>query len=257
MVVTSLDAIVRNMLLKRGYSMHWYLEFLLYAKECLAEISLDEDINTIRYKLLILNDNNALSIPDDCADVAKVSVRIGQYLHPLIEDNSLDLVPNYNSTFGINPYSQGVASQPVTNWPVIDGYVGPYWWTVNWNAFGENTGRQFGGVGQMSDTYKVNKERNEIKINENLSETEFIVEYIGDGTDADSATHITVYAAATIRRYSLWQFKENNRTYSKGEAISEQQGYLNERQILRARNSDLTVDKFKRAVQQNTRGIKY
>ena len=259
MNVRSLDSIVKYILNKRRYSLHWYLEFLLYCKEGLGEIALD-DIQVLRYKVLTLNDNNALDLPNDYVDICRLSARFDQYLYPLVEDNALDLVPNYDSTFNIQPYSQGIASQSNTansTGLYLYGYYKPYWFMTNWNNWGENIGRMFGGVGAMADTFRVNKARNEIKVNENLNCNEYVLEYIGDGTDADSATHIEVYARAAIEAYAMWQFKENNRTYSEGEAQVAKQDYMQQRMILRARVSDLTVDKLKRIVQQNSLGVKY
>lgn len=259
MNVISLDTIVKNILLKRRYSLHWYLDFLVPAKDCLREISFDLPVNTVRYKVLNLNSNNALDIPNDYVDYCRLSVRQGIYLVPLVEDNSLDLVPNYDSNFDIQPYATGIASSTGDPAQTIyyNGYLSPYWWVYNWNVFGENLGRQFGGVGTLPDTFRINKARNEIKVNENLANTEYVLEYIGNGLDADSATHIDAYCQSTIEAYCMWVFKENNRTYGAGESQMARQQYITEFEILRARLSDLTIDRMKRIVQINAIGVKY
>ena len=257
MNVISLDAIVKNILLKRNYSLHWYLDFIVPAKDCLRELSFDLPMQTLRYKCLPLNDNHAIEIPTDYQDWAGLSYRVGEYLRPLVEDDALDLVPNYDSTFAIQPYSNGIASDPTNPTLFYLGYAAPYWWTINWNAFGENLGRQYGGMPSYNDTFKVNKSRNEIKINENLNVNEIVLEYIGNGLDADSATHIDAYAQNTIEMYALWQFYLHNRTYSAGEADDMEQKWIKEREILAARFSDITIDRLKRIVQGNSIGIKY
>jgi hypothetical protein len=255
MTVISLHKIVTNVLLKRKYPWHYYIEFLVYAKDGLATLAKDENIISGRYKVLQLNDNHAIEIPNDYLDYTKISMMNGQHLQPLVEDNSLNLVPNYDSDFQIQPYSQGFATDTAT--VEYAGYLSPYWWTVNWNSYGENTGRQFGGVGSMSDTFRVNKARNEIKINENLTLTQVVLEYVSNGMDADSATQIDWYAKDCLEAYCMWQFKENNRTYSAGEAEVAKQEYINQRLILRAELSDLTTDNLKRIVQRNSIAVKY
>lgn len=258
MTIVSLDAIVKNILLKRRYSLHFYLDFLVGAKDGLREVFFDEGISTLRYQVLTLNSLNQATLPNDYTDWAKVSARIGQHLHPLIEDNTIDTIPNYDSEFVEHPYIDGVASQTSnTQMYYLGGYLSPYWWMNNWNSYGENLGRQFGGVGAMSDTFKIDKARNLIKINENLAITEIVLEYIGNGLDADSATHIDAYAQMTIELFAMWQFKEHNRTYSEGEAQVAKQDYVDERLRLRARISDLTVDKLKRIVHRNAIAVKY
>ena len=259
MNVISLDNIVKNILLKRRYSLHWYLDFLVPAKDCLRELSFDLPIISLRYKVLTLNSNNALTLPDDYQDWAKVSVMSGQYLHPLIEDNGLSLVPNYDSDFNIQPFSSGIAIDSNNPQSYYNGWLTPMWFMVNWNAFGENIGRQFGGICNYSYTFKVNKARNEIKINESLASaySNYVLEYVGNGIDADSATHIDAYCQAAIEAYAMWMFKENNRTYSPGETNMAQMEYDKQYRILRARFSDLSIDKLKRIVQKNSIGVKY
>lgn len=256
--VISLDQIVKNMLLKRRYSLHWYLDFLVPAKDCLRELSFDLPLNTIRYKILPIDATTGnITLPDDYVDWAGVSIRINQYLVPLVEDSSLNTIPNYDSNFSVQPYINGVATDTTPDTIYAGGYVAPFWWETNYNELGENLGRQFGGVGSYSDTFKEDKSKNIIKINENLGCTEAVLEYIGNGLDADSATHINAYAQAAIESFCMWQFKENNRTYSEGEAQVAKRDYEQQVLILRARLSDLTVDKLKRIVQKNSIGVKY
>lgn len=259
MTVISLDKIVKNILLKRGYPVHYYIQFLVYAAQGLKEIAFDDRILTARYKCLAVDQtSNTAELPNDYLDYTRVQVRVGQHVVPLVEDNSLQLVPNYNSDFEIQPYSEGVAEPSAnTSGYYTTGYASPYWWVVNWNSWGENTGRMFGGVGGYSDTFKVNKARNEIKINENLCVGEVVLEYISNGMDADSATHIDAYAQFAIEKFAMWQFKEHNRTYSVGEAQVAKQDYENERKVLRARLNGLTIDNLKRIIDQNRSRIKY
>lgn len=261
MTVVSLDQICKNLLLKRRYSLHYYLDFLLSSKDALREISFDLPIQTARYKCLPVNPNgNTADLPDDYSDYSRVSIRVDQWIHPLVENDQMQLVPNYDSDFNIQPYSGGVATQSPTLAQFgysLSGYYSPYWYMVNWNTWGENTGRNFGGVGAYCDTFRIDKSRNQIKLNENLYVGEVLLEYIGNGLDADSATHIDVYAQNTIEAYAMWQFYLHNRTYSQNEANDMEQKYIKERLILAARLSDLTLDRLKRIVQGNSNGIKY
>lgn len=258
MNTVSIRQIVDNILLKRGYSNHWTLDFLVPATDCLRELSFDiNDLLPVKYKVLPLNDNHAIEIPNDYTDWTKLAYRVGQFLKPLVEDPALDLVPNFDSNFDIQPYNQGIASDPTNPNLQWVGYSSPYWWTINWNSFGENLGRQYGGQPSYTDTFRVNKARNEIKINENLNVNEIVLEYIGNGMDVDSATYIDGYAQMTIETYAIWQFKANNRTYSPSEVEMAKQEYITEREILVARKSDLTIDRLRRIVQSNSVAVKY
>lgn len=257
MIIISLDKIVKNMLLKRRYPIHFYLDFIVYAKDGLRQIAMD-DIQTIRYQALPVNQTgNTVDFPNDYLDYVRVSAWVDQYIHPLVEDNSLQLVPNYDSNFDIQPYSDGVAGNPSSSQFYPTGYLYPFWWANNTNAFGENMGRMFGGVGAKADTFRVDKAKRQFKINEFLTIDYIVLEYVSNGLDADSATHIDAYAQDAIESYVLWQHYLHNRTYSQGEANNMEEKYLNQRQILRARVSDITMDKLKRIVQSNNVAIKY
>lgn len=261
MTYTSLDSIVTNLLLKRRYPMHYYIDFIVPAKDALRELAFDMPILPIRYCVLPVNQNgNTVDLPNDFQDQINVSGWVDGYVRPLVEDDALNLIPNYDSNFEIQPYSNGVAvdnpngqtQAPLFGWPSSN-----YWWMTNWNVFGENLGRQFGGVGGMYDTYRMNKAERQIKINEQLCVTNIVLEYISDGMDADSATHINAYAQFAIESFIMWQFKEHNRTYSAGEAENEHQNFIFEALKLRARLSDLTIDRLKRVAQGNAIAVKY
>ena len=82
MTTISLDGIVNNILLKRRYSLHWYLEFLLYCKEAVEEMGYDGEIDTFRYVVLPKNSNNALELPNDYVDWIRVSAFVDGYVRP-------------------------------------------------------------------------------------------------------------------------------------------------------------------------------
>lgn len=260
MTFISLDEIVKNILMKRGYSLHWYIDFLVYAKDGMREIAFDDGIFTVKHIALpVTQADNTVELPNDFQDYTRVSAWVDGYLRPLIENNNLQLIPNYNEDFEIQPYSNGIAiaAPQQQNLLYNNNFLTPYWYMVNWNNFGENTGRMFGGIGNYIDGFRINKARNQIKIDDNLFIENIALEYISDGMDADSATQIDSYAQAAIEAYALWQLYLHNRTYSQGEAETMYQHYIQERQILRARLSDLNIDNFKRIVQQNQIRSKY
>jgi len=249
--ITSLDQIVRNVLLKNRYSLHWYVDFMLYAAECLKELTID-DLHVINTKLCTLSSTNTIEIPADYSDYVSVCVKVGQHLRPLVEDNSLNPMPNYDDNFVNQPYVSYTGSN--------DGYFNQYLYPTVFQAasrfddYGEALGKRYGWAGgNGNDTFKVIKERNVIQINQYISnDCKIVFGYIGDGRNADAATHIDIDADATIKSYSNWQRKENSRSYSLAEKERDRMLYVNERLILRARKSDLTLTKMKRILSKNS-----
>jgi len=251
MTLTNLNSIVNNVLNRRKYSIHFFLEFLIYASDCLRELSMD-DLKVVQAKKLSVNEYNAVDLPNDYLDYVKVGVEVGQNVRPLVETSGLNRMVNRDADFNPIPYYNPQKGN--TN-PIQYGYLNPInWWGVNFNEYGEFTGRQFGaGAGVQTDVFTVVKERNQIQLTDHLTGLETIVlEYISNGQSADAATQIDSYAIATIEAYILWQMKESTRTYSEGERERAKQEYITQRQILRARMSDLTMEKIKRIIAENT-----
>lgn len=260
MTVTSLDQITKNILLKRRYPLQYYIDFLVYCKDALRELAFDLPILPLRIIPLPVNQSgNTVDWPEDYQDYTRVSAWVDGYMRPLVETKALQLTPNYDSEFNIQPYSDGVVTNGSTSQTQVSLFgwgANNYWWSTNWNVFGENLGRQFGGVGSMYDTFRVDAGQKQFKINESLYITSIVLEYISDGMDADSATHINAYAQNCIEAYCLYQFYLHNRTYSQNEANDMYNKYITEYGILRARLSDLTIDRLKRIAQSNSISVK-
>ena len=78
------------------------------------------------------------------------------------------------------------------------------------------------------------------------------LQYISNGQNSDAATTIDGYAQKTIEAYIMWQFKENNRTYTMGERQVAEAYFNQQHKILRARLSNLNPQVLKRLIQKNS-----
>lgn len=252
MVTVTINQIVNNMLLKRRYPRHYYLEFMLYAVECLGELIMD-DLLVINSQILPVDSTtNTVQLPESYGDYILVGYRNGQSVVPLVESNSLDDIDNYNSSWQSVRIGNESADTSQTNPNQLIGAYGfLQWFTTHYNNFGENVGKFFGGVAYY-DTFRVIKSRNVIKLNNAITVDNIVLVWTSNGVSADAASAIDPYATDTIRKYIMYQFKENNRTYSEAEAQVAKKDYTDARAILRARISDLTLDKLKRIVQKNS-----
>lgn len=252
MTTVTLDAIVRNCLLRKRYPIHFYLDFMVYAVRCLAELSLD-DLKVINTKILPVNSYNAVDLPNDYLDYVTVGIKSGQNIKPLVETTKINSLTDKDSNFASVSYN---STDNNSDLQLYYGYSYPFFWhTVSWNQFGESIGRMFGfGAGIQDDVFRVVPERNQIQLTENLSVTEIVLEYVSDGMSSDSATRITPYAYETIAAYINWQVKENSRSYGLGDRQVAQQEYIAQRKILRARLSDLTPEVLRRIIQKNSFG---
>jgi len=251
MISTTLDAIVRDAIMRKGYTIHWYIPFMVSAKNCLRELSLD-DLKVINTKKLPVGNYNEVDLPNDYLDYAHVNVAAGQNIRPLVETSRINSLINYNNSFEPVLYSQNQVSE--TSPQPFYGYLYPFYFnTVTYNEFGESIGRFYGfGAGVQDDTFKIVPERNQIQLTEHLSADFIILEYISDGMNSDSATRIPTYASETISAYINWQLKENSRSYGLGDRQLAEQEYIKQRKILRARMSGLTLEVLKRISQKSS-----
>lgn len=235
--------------MQTGKPLHWYIDCLVYARECFRELSLDDlqVVNTIL--LTVQADGNYVNLPNDFCDWVKVGVPTGQLVKPLVEQNSINRLHKYNSNGQITNYTntQQQATDIIYTFP-----ISLFWGTTTINDYGENIGRLFGwGQGYESDTFKYLPERNQIQLCEAISVDQIVLEYIGNGMSCDAATQVDVYAMQTITDYIKWQLKENSRSYGDGEKERLRQIYLGQRVILRARKAGWTTEKIKRIYQKN------
>ena len=156
-VSTSLDKIVRTALLKKGYPLHYYVQFLIYARECLKELTQD-DLKVYNTKVIPVNDYVAVDLPSDYLDYVVVGVMTNQGVRPLVEDRKLNVLNNFDDNYNIIKYSATNSIADSNNL-----YYGALsftnWYTVRFNSFGEGLGRSFGAKGRYSDTFVVARER--------------------------------------------------------------------------------------------------
>lgn len=254
MVTISLDAITRNVLLRKSYPIHWYMQCLLYAKDCLRQL-VEDDLEMTNTKILPVDlTTNTAQLPNDYLDYVLVAYQNGQYVVPLVESTGLDALPNYDTDW--NEIKNGATNVFTNNLAGNTNLLlGPYgfsqWFTTHYNNFGENTGRFYGGIAYY-DTFTVIKKRNVIKLNNAITKANIALVYISNGMDSSTATQITPYAQDTIEAYIMWQLKEQNRSYGIGERQVAESQYINQRKILRARLSDLSISKLKRIIHRTT-----
>jgi hypothetical protein len=251
MVTVSLDSIVRQTLMKKGYPMHYYIQFIVYARECLRELTYD-DLQCFNEKLIPINSNNAFQIPNDYVDYVTVGIPFGQGVRPLVEDKKMTSLSNYDSDLNVIPYSTDTTVDTSSILP-YNGLSLGNWYTTHFNSYGENIGRFFGSRGGYVDTFKVIPSKNEIQLNEALTGFDYAyVKYLSNGADSGSSTTIDPYAEQTISSYIMWQHKEQNRTYGISERQIAKQEYTNQRQIFRARKSGVTLEVLKRIINRNS-----
>lgn len=245
MRVVSLNSITRSYLSQTKRPIHFYYRCLKFASDALRELLFDtlQITNTVR---LPLNEFFEAEIPADCAgDYVKIGVQAGQYFRPLVEKHTLNQLPNFNTTTGVQITYPEI--QSTDDWTSLF-----QWWGVNINTNGENTGGYYGlGAGSEPDTFKWIPERNVIQCNQNVGVTKIVLEYISDGSSNNAATTIPIYAQKCIEAYIDWMYKEHSKSFGAMDAERAKRYFDRQHEILRARKDNLTPELIERIINRN------
>jgi hypothetical protein len=232
----TIDRIVTSVLLQKGYSIHWYLQILKYATDCLRELQFDT-IGVVRTDVLPVNEYKAIVLPKGYVDFVKVGIPNGQFVLPLGQREGLTRINNYD-THGNKILHEMLTSSAVENAYDINGRAIGKW-------FGYNTKSQV-------DSFKVLEERNEIQLDERLEIDAVLLEWISDGSESDNASKVDPYAQKCIERYVDWQLSAQNRSVGLNEAREKERLYKEAYVELRGRRNGLTIEDIKASIHKGT-----
>lgn len=241
MKYSNLDAIVKSVLMNRGYSIHWYLPVLKFASDCIRELAMD-DMKIVNSVVLTLTAYQAAPIPTDYLDFIRIGVQNGEYLKPLIQNEGYNRMYNYGPGGNPQPWPaqpEGGMDLAVFGVPYISYYVNSY------NSRGENIGGLYGFRTDGSPfTFDIIAERNEIQFDAAMGCGPIAMDYVSDGRTVGAASKIITYAEKTIEDYCYWQLDEHNRNLGDGHKERLFNKYVGSRTVLRGRMNDLTIDDY-------------
>jgi hypothetical protein len=235
MLFGNLDMIVKNRLLSKRLPLHFYLESLVHAANCIRQLNIDtlKIINTVE---LTVNSYGAIDLPDDFMDDVGLALPVGGLLQPIHKKDSITPI-RYRDSTGAFVAPTNDAGSENQFWFNPNQY-----WLWNVNEFGESTGRYFGANGGAPlNGWKVIKERRQIQLTGTFTSDTAVLMYISDGQNPDNATMVDMMAFDTINSYSDWQASPNATNIRSAEAYK----YFNDRRILRARLNPITVADIK------------
>lgn len=239
----TLDKIIRRNLLAKRLPLHYYVEYLVHASTCLRELTFDSlrIINTVE---LTLNDYCAADLPCDYVDWTKVGIKMGQYVRPITQRDSVNRLRNQDSQGDYIKYQEpSMYNMDFPYWP-------GFWMFQNVDDLGENLGRFYGyNAGNVPDGFKILKERSQIQFLESSRNTVFVLEYISDGQTSDNASQVDPYAWSAIEAFINWKRTPNADNDHSPEAFN----YKSQRRLLRARMSELTLYDLRQILFRNYR----
>ena len=245
MRLTTLNGVANSSLLLHGKSRHYYYRFLKYSADCVQELIFDtlQITNTVR---LDLNEFFEAEIPADYVDFVSIGVQAGQFTRPLVHKDTLARLPNLDTATG-DQIQYPNSAEETDDWTDLF-----QWWGININSHGENTGAYYGlGAGSEPDTYNIIPEQNIIKFNRNIGFSQVVLRYISDGTYANAATQIPIYAKKCVETYNDWQYKEFSKSFGAYDCERAKAIFIREHEKLRARKNEMTPENLHRIINRN------
>lgn len=242
MKIYTLDKIVRSALLDKGYTMHWYLQFLQYGIDAVRMLNFDvlQNVKSIR---LPVNSYKACTLPCDFVDVIRIGDEVGQYILPWGERETFNRLNKFDANGNKIPYGdiESVQGLLPNNW---EGF----WYTNYVNDKGEHLGRIFNNFPSFRNSYLVIRERNEIQLDESYTGSTITMDYITDGVTTDATTSIHPYAIDCIKAYIFWKAREHGRQFNLSERAMAKEEFYNQLRLLKGRMNGIDTNEIVRVL---------
>jgi len=240
MTYVVLDGVVKSVLLRRGYPMHFYLQFLKYATDCVRELGYST-FKTVQTTIILADDYGQVALPENYEKWIRVGLLNGQHVRPLVQGQGFYRQLVTDTEGNPQPYS-------TQNHAYTGGWSWLNSWLYNVNEYGEATGGYFGrGMGYEMDMFEEIPERNVIQVSQELAGHYIVLDYTPNVAHPDNLSRVPQMAQATIEQYIIWQMKEHGRHYSKNEAKDEERMYFDQLRHLKARLQPMTADDWIRS----------
>jgi hypothetical protein len=228
----------------RNYPMHWYLQFLGYAVSALRELTFDV-LQNIKSTRISINSYKAGKLPCDYVDYVRVGTELGQYISPWGEKESFNRLNNFDDQGKKIPFNdlQDDTTVLSNSWEGVSA-------SSYSNSVGEHLGRHFGSKPANRDSFKILRERGEIQLDVSFDDDTITMDYISDGMKLDASNAVIPYAINTIKKYIIWQMKENARQYNATDRQIAKDEFYNELRILRARMNPMDENDIIRSLRR-------
>lgn len=248
----SVDSMVRSLLLRRGYPMHFYLQFLKYGSDCVRELTFST-LKVVKTAIVTVDAGGAFDYPSDYAQWVRIGIPNGQHILPLVRNRN-----TFNRLQNVDNHGQPVPFDDSNMVNVGRAWAEWFAYGCNFNEYGEFKGGIFDyGAGYETDVFEDIPERRQIQLSQNLASSDIVLDYVPMPNSCDNLTRVTPLAQATIEQYMVWQMKEHGRHYSRAEAKDDERMYNDELRELRARMNPLTLRDINRIFVRGNKRIKY
>lgn len=244
---TPIASVVHSTLLGLNLPIHYYVQLLNYALDCLHELMMDSSgyMPARKSVKLTVNEFSELQLPDDFIDLIRIGPPAGQWVQRMYQSQMLNRLANEagDELILVDYFTSGLMDNLDRLLVIIlqaqvaysDNLAGGY----SDKCFLASLSCRGGhfGVGSLGETHGVQviPERGIIQLSGAYKAGQsIIVDYLGFDV-AGWHTMVSPYATKAIKEYIIWRYKEWSRQYSRFEVDQARRQFYADLRIYRGR----------------------
>jgi hypothetical protein len=193
-----LKEIIKKVLLESGESgMHKYMLYKNYAIDFIRDFHSRStgDIKTVKINMDHLK---RIKLPDDCIEVVKVGVQMGDKVRVMLTDNEIALYYDKDSCGDKQPNASAQSNQS------SDQLLYPFFFTNYVNSQNEHLGGFYGyGDGVVAQGYRINDRY--IHFNSDVDTVNAYIEYLSNGFNPNEETLVNIVFTTPLKDFCKWK----------------------------------------------------
>lgn len=243
MTTVTIDKIIRKHLAKKGIPLHYYVDYLLLAQDCLRDMHFDTLQSLEVTTLPVDADTDLVNLPADCVEPILVGIEVGDKIRPLSEDYRVN--DRQNSTNDLDfPEGSDYRGQDEISHSNYGVYLDSFYTTNR-----EFRGRAFGFVPTYDQSYRILRDSGQLRINnKNNDVTDIYLSYLSSFKQVSSQSVVHPYAENAMYVYMDWKAADNTNNASL--AMYKKREFTNEHRKLRARMAKWSPQKIIRSARR-------
>jgi len=233
MQTRTLDHVVRDTLNQMGLPLHFYTQALLYG---IREYEEMQKMFPFKAKQVTktLTDYKRVSLPSDFDRLIQVSVKKGEYLLPLVKDDTLNRLYRYDDSGNKIAYPDNTSTDFLGSFFVYDDN-GAAAITLE----REHLGRQFGYVRGQELTFSFDRANEEIVFSNKVTFEEVVITYSSLSVNTSSVNLIDHKHVDRIEKAIKYNFAKYVKIKNMNVQLALKE-YRDAKRVLRARENPMT-----------------
>jgi hypothetical protein len=242
MQTKTINIIVRESLLNKGYPIHYYLPFLHHAKVCLENLSLDHNFGlNVKELIYDVSSYDRVEISNDCIDIISVFGIYGGEMRTFLRNTKLTKIYNEISTVKY-PWTETTNTLPE--------YSDLSSSSVLANTASSELPTVFFPSGGGKYEYNVDYENSEVILKPGHGLSTVYMRYLSSVVSTSAANLVNLYAVPVIHAYIEWMMAKSDGSPQSKVALLED-AYYNQKRILRGRMNPLSIEEMYKILAEN------